>query len=455
MSSSSNRLILVLSLGILLFSCAANSKTPVWVKKEPTDPLFYSTVVKVFKQDPLYKEKAFETALKNISMQITVTVDASVTTRETEAFGLSATDFNSSIQTSSRSQLSGVELAGSHETKKEYWAWYRLNKQAFRSARQIQCANATRTALDLLAKYDVAFKEASVDFAVTTGFLINALDLLSDFLDLDLRAAYKGQDIQIYSEVVHRLADLAAKTRISADPASLSAVARRTSDIRSTISCRYTNGESGKILISLPLGINFGKGAGDLTTKLATNQLGTADLVISRVTSFERQQSVTVRVDKMPLVEMSGHPLVKKMISGLNFSSASLDLKVRRPKVWVSCLINEQEITKAPLIEDRLRELEVEVSQDQSNSDYQLKVEIETNPGTYIPNLGLYSAQSNARLSLIDNVTGITLGSESLVSVKGTGPNPDTAISNSEQASLRAISQETLYLIVSNHIIGF
>jgi hypothetical protein len=60
MSDSSNRLVLLLSLGFMLFSCAANSKTPVWVKKEPTDPLFYSTVGKVSKQGTLYKERSLK-----------------------------------------------------------------------------------------------------------------------------------------------------------------------------------------------------------------------------------------------------------------------------------------------------------------------------------------------------------------------------------------------------------
>lgn len=455
MSDSSNRLVLLLSLGFLLFSCAANSKTPVWVKKEPTDPLFYSTVVKVSKQGTLYKERAFETALKNISMQITVTVDASVTTRETEAFGLTASDFNSSIQTSSRAQLSGVELAGSHETKKEYWAWYRLNKEAFRSARQMQCDTAVRTSLDQLSKFDAALQEASVDFSISAGFLIFALDQLSDFLDLDLRATYQGKEIQLYSELVHRVAELSAKTRISLDPTRMTAVARRPSDLRSKIDCRYAHKESGQAVTALPLLAQFSKGTGDLSANLTSNQFGTAELIITRVTAFDASQLITVKVDKELLIGMSGHPLVRKLLKGLNFSSASLELEVRRPRVWVSSQTNQQENVSVPLIEDRLRELEVEVTQEQGNSDYILRVEIESNPGSYIPNLKLYSAQSNARLSLIDAVTGTTLGSESLISVKGTGPNPETAIRNSEQTSLKAISQDTLYLLISNHIIGF
>jgi hypothetical protein len=388
-------------------------------------------------------------------MQITVTWNASVTTRETEAFGLTASDFNSSIQTSSRAQLSGVELAGSHETKKEYWAWYRLNKEAFRSARQMQRDTAVRTSLDQLSKFDAALQEASVDFSISAGFLIFALDQLSDFLETWTCAPPMRQSDSALFSWFHRVAELAAKTRISLDPTRMTAVARRPSDLRSKIDCRYAHKESGQAVTALPLLAQFSKGTGDLSANLTSNQFGTAELIITRVTAFDASQLVGVKVDKELLIGMSGHPLVRKLLKGLNFSSASLELEVRRPRVWVSSQTNQQENASVPLIEDRLRELEVEVTQEQGNSDYILRVEIESNPGSYIPNLKLYSAQSNARLSLIDAVTGTTLGSESLISVKGTGPNPETAIRNSEQTSLKAISQDTLYLLISNHIIGF
>jgi len=453
MSNRPEQLIPLLAVLILMFSCAANSKTPAWVKSEPADPAFYSTVVHVLKTDPTYKEKAFAAAVKNISMQISVNVDASVSTRETEAFGLTASDFNSSIQTSSRAQLSGVEQAGTHETKKEYWAWFRLNKQAYIENRLRQSSSAARIAADLMEKFDDSVSQPRLDFNLSSSLIVKALDGLSDYIDMELRYPYRGKDVFIYTELVQRLGELARGISIRNDPSLLKAVARRRTDLRSKVSCLY--GSQPQIpCVSLPLSYRFGRGAGDLVSNQITDQQGEASLVISRVTAYDNQQSVSVELDKSALIAMSTHPLVKKMLNGLNFSSSIVDLEVRRPRVAVLYSFNGTGSGNAVLIKDRLRELDVDVIEDAVASDYTLNVELSSTPGSYIPSFKQYSAHSSASLSLIDTLSRQTLASESLLSVKGTGPNPDQAEKNSEQFCLRALNQDLLYQIVYTHITG-
>jgi hypothetical protein len=161
-----------------------------------------------------------------------------------------------------------------------------------------------------------------------------------------------------------------------------------------------------------------------------------------------------VEVDKSYLLAMSTHPLVRKMLSGLTFSPASLELEVRRPRVAVNYSFNDGPTANTALITDRLRQLEVEVVDDVRESDYLLQVVVSSTAGPYIPSLKQYSAHSSARLSLIDTNSGETLASESVMNIKGTGPNSAQAENNSELYCLRALNQDLLYQIVYTHITG-
>ncbi|MDZ4183089.1 MAG: hypothetical protein U1B83_09445, partial [Candidatus Cloacimonadaceae bacterium] len=117
MSSIKTALIQIILL--TLCSCSFSKAAPAWTKSEPIDPAFYSTVVKINKGIANYKDRAFDTAVKNISMQISVQVDAQLSLMDTESSGISRSEYVSQIQTSSRTLISDVQLTATHETKKE------------------------------------------------------------------------------------------------------------------------------------------------------------------------------------------------------------------------------------------------------------------------------------------------------------------------------------------------
>lgn len=448
----SNRLVCLSLILLFLGSCAPHARLPVWADKQPYDPLYYSSVVRISKQYPNYKELAFENALKNISMQISVNVDASVYTRETESFGLSNTDFSSSIQTSSRTQLSDVELFESHETKQQYLAWYRLNKQSFLEKRRLQALNATNLALELLTQYDQLLGKESLDFGQASGLVIKALDLLSEYPDFDLSAQYQGKTINLYSQLLQRLSSLAAGTSVWLSPSSLNAIARRKADLLAYLTCSFEDSIS---LASVPLKLQFTRGEGELIPCLITDAKGEAKLVVKRVLSYERQQSVLVAIDKAALTEKSEHPIVKKLISGLSFKNATLSLEVRRPRIAVQYSYNEMGSSNIRLLANRLRELELEVVDTASDADYLLEVSIRSEAGPYVELINQHSAFAHANLSLIDLALGITITSETLRDVKATGARSDLAQRKSETACINAINEELMYRMVYLNVVGF
>lgn len=438
-------------LALFLAGCASKIVIPSWVNNPEIDAAYYHAVVSVSKYDSRYKEQAFEQAVQNISMQINVSVDASVSTKEIEAFGLSYSDFSSNIQTSSRSQLKNVELFKSEENLHGYWAHYRLNKQEYRLQRLQQAQLGKHLALDLINKYDESLSGKRFDFLKSSSYIVKALDELSDLVDMDLSASIYGKEVNLYSEAMHRLSSLAANTKLSLNPEHLSAVTGVQQDLKSTVSCRY-EGDSSLNLIGLKLNAYFQKGIGILGTKLISNPLGEAVLEIQSLDSNDKHQSIIIEVDKTELLEQSDNPLVKKMILGLNFGKISLELNVRNPRIWVDYSFNEESSKNQRLIDDRLRELFMEVTDSRDDADYILKVELKSRLGGFISYLNIYSAFCDAHISLSNAQTQAVLSSESIQGIKATAPNKEQAELATEPMALRAINQEIIYRLVRSYI---
>ena len=438
-------------LAALLAGCSSNVKIPAWVSNTQTDDAYYHAIVSVPKYDSRYKEQAFEQAVQNISMQIQVNVDASVSTKETEAFGLSYSDFSSNIQTSSRTRLKDVELFRSEENRLGYWAHYRLNKLEYRQQRLQQAELGKRLALDLLEKYDHSLRGKRFELLKSSFYLIKALDELSDLVDMDLSANLYGKQVNLYSEALQRLATLAANTKLHSKQQQIDAITGSKLNLTSTIKCFYESDRNLDIM-GLKLNASFSRGSGTLQTNLISNPLGEALLEIQSISSADKNQSIAIEIDKSPLLEQSDNPLVKKMISSLNFSSVNLPLLVRSPRIWLDYSFNDNGSTNQSHLDDRLRSLALELVEDGRAADYILKIDITSRPGTFIPYLGIFSAYGDAFIVLRNARTLEVLGSDTIKDIKATGINKARAELATETATLRAI-QEVLYLIIKGNIL--
>lgn len=449
----SNRHLLgiLIILAALLAGCSSNVQIPAWASNTVNDEAYYHAIVSVPKYDSRYKEQAFEQAVQNISMQIQVNVDASVSTKETEAFGLSYSDFSSNIQTSSRTRLKDVELYRSEDNRLGYWAHYRLNKQQYRQQRLQQAEIGKRLALDLLEKYDHSLSGKRFEYYKSSFYLIKALDELSDLVDMDLSANLYGKQVNLYSEALQRLATLAANTKLSPKHEQIDAIVGSKLNLISTVKCYY-EGASRLDVIGLKMNASFKRGSGTLVTDLISNPLGEAQLEIQSIGSTDKQQSIAIQIDKSPLLEQSDNPLVKKMIANLNFSTIDLPLNVRSPRVWLNYTFNDEESENQRLLEDRLRAMALELVDNGNAADYIFEIGIKSRPGTYIPYLGVFSAFGDAFLTLRNAGTLEVLSSETIQEVKATGLNRTKAEAAAETETLRAI-QENLYRIIKGHIL--
>lgn len=442
------RCVTLIAVFTLAASCAFSKKLPEWIEQEPYDPLYYSTVVKVSVKQPDYRQYAMDVAFKNISMQISVSVDAQLSSSDIELSGIPISEFSSNIQTSSRNQLQDVELVAVHETKKDYWAYFRLNKRQYQAKRMELKDQALTLAVQQLTEFD----SAKADVVARLPLLTHALELLIDYLDLDLDVSYRGREINLYSEILLRLKQLPLKLKPVFKDGQLTVTAQQNLNLSIPVSVEYSVDNNSYRCSGFPLKASFQKGKGKLGGSGYTADSGWMDLFLDRVTSTESDQTIRIDLDTNYFSNQISHPLVKKIFSSLAFPSALLKLQVLKPKVHIVYSFNSQPGAYKKLITDRLVELGLEVVEQVEAADYVLEVAIKSRQGDYIKAFDVYSAFGDGSVNLIQNPSGETVASESLLSVKSNGKTMPLAEKSTELNTVRELCNELLYRMVSSHI---
>ncbi len=453
MSSSPHRFWLALCLAMLLSSCATAKKVPDWVNSEPFDPLYYSSVVKVSTKQAGYQQLAMDTAFKNISMQISVQVDAQLSSVDTELSGVPLSEITTNIQTSSRNLLQDVELVGVYQTKTEYWAYFRLNKQNYQQQRQQLKNRAVELALQQLADFD----SSTTDLVTGIPQLLHALEGVVDYLDLDLQVTYQNKPVNLYNEIVRKVKQLPLQVKPAFELAETpQVVAMQQLDLRLPVTVYYHKTESQVLTCrDFPLRFSFARGQGKLPATGFTAANGSYTLILERISSFEPNQSISAQINKDHFSAQIVHPLVKKIWDNLSFSPALISLQVVKPKIYLEYSFDgKQESNHKRLILDRLIELDLETTTDAARADFILSVDITSQPGSYISVLDVYSAFGNAHVSLIHAHTKQIVASESLLKIKSNASSMQVAELNTEVRTVRAICDELLYRMVSSYIMN-
>jgi len=437
--------IIYLLITLLLSSCATGKKEPAWVHQSPTDGAYYNSVVRINKKAPNYVDLARDNALKDISTQISVVIDANVALTEGEVNGVPSAEIVNQIRTSSRNKLANVQLAGSFQTDKDYWAYYRLSKSEYFSWRQAQSNLAIQQAIPLLQEFD----EATSNIASGITALLKAMELTIDFADMDLSTIYKGQRINLYNELLARLNRLPENLKLQYSVNEISVVAKQRDRLIIPVSVAYKS----FYCKSFPLIFNFRGGAGDIVTKTFTDSDAKADLIIRRITDFGDPQFIEMKTDKDYWFSRIENPVVKHMLELLQFPAVTLKLNVSRPKAFIDYSFdNTPGSSYRDILAKKLQDLDLEVVADSTKSDYIFKVIVVSKDGDYVSRLNLFSASADAYVDLRQRKGYKSLYSTYITGVKSTGSSRETALKMSELNAITEICDKLLYMLVEQHI---
>ncbi|MDY0150665.1 MAG: LPP20 family lipoprotein [Candidatus Cloacimonas sp.] len=434
---------------LLLTACSLAKKEPVWVLQHPVDSGFYTAVIRTSKQAPNYTDTARDNALREISTQISVQIDSDIALKETEANGIASSELVSQIRSSSRNKLANIQLAGSYETDKEYWAFYRLSKSDYQAWRKQQRDLAVQQALPLLSEFD----DSTADAAPGITALLKALELIVDYTDMDLSTSYNGQEVNLYNELFSRLNRLPENLKPELAVANLPVVAKQRQTHIVPATMYYFKDKQKYSCKAFPLVFSFVSGKGDIVNTTLTDNEGKADLVIRRITDFTDPQQISMAPDKQYWLSRIENPIVKQMFKLLQFPPAILNLKVSRPKAYLDYSFdNTAGSAYRDLLVRKLQDLDLEVVADSSKSDFTFKVIVISRDGDFVPSLKLYSAKADAYVELLQSKGYSSLYNTNLTNIKSTGLTTETARKMSELNSIVEINDKLMYMLVEQYI---
>lgn len=426
---------------LVMLSCAANTQSPGWINKNPSDSAFYTAIVKVDKKDKAYRETAQDKALKEISMQIVTQIESTIRLSEEEAYGQLNREYSSTLKAISNAEIRNLQLYDSFETKKDYYAYYRLNKAEYHAQRRIQCERALYSAYDLLKRYE----SVNTDLMQAAPLLLQALENLVDYLDLDLVYRSPQGDINVYNQVLESLRSLPQGLKISFERERAAVVSKISSNqhIRGMVSFNGTPAPN------IPLKFSLLGQSGDILESLATDKAGNFDFQIRKLNSGESPQRVMVELDRQHFVKYLKKEGVQSIWNGINFAPGYLWLDVKKPQIYLDySFISAFQNGLRENVANQLATLDLGLAQKKEDAQYLLKVRIVAKDGEYLSNLKHYTSYGDIQLSLQDSKTGSNINYIEQMNMKSGGKSKEAAQRAVELDAVKAIGDGLLYRLL-------
>ncbi len=187
-----NRRLRLLGIGgmlSVLVSTAGAWGEPDWVTTRPREPAYYIGIGMAERKGDkaAYREKARLAALRDLSSEITVTIDSTFLLRVTETTGLTEEEVRDETRATVQARLSEVEFVDDHKTRTELWVYYRLSRRAYETQR-------TRARTRALADAEAALADTSTPAAQIRAHL-QALACLLPFAGEPEPKQWKGGSV--------------------------------------------------------------------------------------------------------------------------------------------------------------------------------------------------------------------------------------------------------------------
>lgn len=398
---------LVILLGVqLLF---AGDERPAWVNERPVHSLYYIGIGSASKTDNAqdYRKVAKDDALQDLSSEIQINISGEFIRTLTEQGGAIEDDIRSMVQTKTRANLEGYDLAGSWENDDEYWVYYRLSKDLHKKLKKGRETKAKHLALDMYLKGRES--EKARDLTSALRFYIQAMNILDEFIGEPLQVKYQGEDIYLqnalYSSLQGGLSCLQLKS-MNPKIAAKSGLALA-KPLKTQVVCE--NNESAFPVANLPLSVSFVKGKGQLVAEIFSDKKGIASCPVSKIESTDKIQIIKAGVSISGLAGEHSSPLIMAMLKNLTVPETRFILTVSGLTAYIESkeisLGQNLEVLKVePLLKEALAEVGFSFSKDISQADLMINIEAIARKGSKVYNL--FTSFADINLSITDLSTG-------------------------------------------------
>ncbi len=402
---------------------------PHWMTDRPIQSGYYIGVGSASKNEyPLdFAQVAKENALLDLASEIRVTISGESFLSTLEVNDYFQEEFISKISTSTKEYLEGYDLVDTWEDNQQYWTFYRLSVAEYNGIRAERKQSAMKRSADNLRRAKSFELEGDVRGAISNYLdgLVGIHEYWTESNEFDLN----GQTIFLDHELHHGFKDLLRDIQIEPNPTEivLNQMNRYREDVKVLVHLR------GNPVRDFPLKyrVTFDGGYNRFLA-IRTNDNGIATIRIENV-SLEGGSTTRLEIESgMDKMDFEGIEMQvrKPLMDEIGFSSRQLPLRIILPSMSIeSQELNLGTTLSSPLLSATLRSelasLGIRFVASSAQADYVVKVHADSREsGT---SQGFHVAHLDARVEVLDRITGEVVYSWQENSIKGLQLNFESA----------------------------
>lgn len=332
----------ILVFGLLIFSggCSSKKKTaalpppepprPSWLMQRPLDPGYYVGIGMALKS-PVgeHIQQAKNNALNDLASEISVQVSSSSLLYQMEQDSRFREDFRSDTRTRSKALLEGYELADTWENSREYWVFYRLSRQEYRSLMDRKRSQAMALAKAKLT--DAASFSTSGNHLQALTAHIAALQALQDFWSEPMETEWNGRQVFLGNEAFLQLQSCWNNLRI--EPRQPVIDVKR-GDQPGPVEFILTT-SAGTPQEFLPVLAAY-SGTRLRNNRFTSDAGGKVNIELPKISSQNPEETVQVMLDVDQIISStSAGAAVAALLRGLPAPQAIQRIRIAKPKVYL------------------------------------------------------------------------------------------------------------------------
>jgi LPP20 lipoprotein len=324
---------------LLLLGCSRKSippggPMPDWLSAKPFPSGYYTGIGHAVKDGTSnYIQIAKKSALEDLVSEIKVTVSSTSVLSQLDVDKRFHERYEQIIQTQAADEIEEFQLVDAWEDENNYWVYYRLSKERYREIKEVKKKNAVLLGTDFFRKGQSA--DLSNDRIEAIAFYFQSLRVMEKYLAEAIWVTLDNREILLTNEVYASLQRLLDKISVRTDPSEIF-LNRRVNQNEQTVVARASYDDLQVPVEGLPLSAAFEKGEGVIFPEYKTDENGETQILLTKIDSREREQTLRVKVDITSLSGADESTILGFVTKSLRVPSAQVVLHVQRPLVYLT-----------------------------------------------------------------------------------------------------------------------
>lgn len=388
--------LIIVFTGCSTYQTTAKNKQPEWTTNLPSDKNYYQGVGYALKEKKsiLHYETARKNALKNLAEEISVEISSSTIHISYENDFSLKEDFSSIIEARVNSSIEGYELVDSYENKKEYWVFYRLNKQKYAALQAQKKEQAIQLATSYYSEAEQAQQHSDIRNAVI--YYSKSLDALKAYFNETIIANIDGKEVNIISEAYNRIYNILSNIEIIAENATINCKTGYRIDPK-LLTCEIAY--QGKSIKNFPIIASYSENA--LQQKLNSDANGFVQ-ISPLVKSNKNTETIDFSIDKTTLLLQSATDFtIRKLLQKIPTRATTVYLQIAKPAIVIKS--DEKNIgiaTKDMVLKTKLEQLLQSKGYEivSTNGDFEITITSDTKAASQ--SNGIFTASLKSRFTI-------------------------------------------------------